>query len=91
MCVPTVSLADTSGLKSGLCAESTGVGTATEKCYMYHRNAIGHAFDKSGLATPVGYDQEQDYSWARASAYMGCKLLQSAGDVVVTHDGSAYA
>jgi hemin uptake protein HemP len=43
------------------------------------------------MASPVGYDEEQDYSWARASAFMGSKLLQNSGVVVITHDGSAYA
>jgi hypothetical protein len=58
---------------------------------VFHRNAIGHAVDKNGLQTPVGYDQEQDYSWARASVYMGSKLLQNNGIVQMIHDGSAFA
>ena len=66
-----------------------GAGT-TEKCYMYHQNAIGHAVDKSGLQSPVGYDEEQDYSWARCTIYMGSKLLQNSGIVQMKHDGSAY-
>lgn len=66
-----------------------GVGTSAEKCFMYHSTAIGHAFDTEGFQTPVGYDEEQDYSWARASAFMGSKLLQSTGVVVLNHDGSA--
>ena len=45
----------------------------------------------SGLQTPVGYDQEQDYSWARASGYQGALLMQNTGVVVITADGSAYA
>lgn len=68
----------------------TGAQTASEKCYLFHRNAIGHAVDKKGLQTPVGYDQEQDYSWARASVYMGSKLLQNTGIVQMVHDGSAF-
>ena len=68
-----------------------GKGTSSEKTFLFHKSAIGHAIDTSGLQSPVGYDQEQDYSWARASAYMGAKLLQNTGVVVVTHDGSAYA
>ena len=68
-----------------------GRGTTGETSYMYHRSAIGHAMDTAGLQTPVGYFEEQDYSWARATAYMGAKLLQSAGVVVMTADGSAYA
>lgn len=71
-------------------ARLTGTGTASEKCYMYHRNAIGSAVDKAGLQSPVGYDEEQDYSWARASGNFGSKLLQNNGIVQMIHDGSAY-
>lgn len=66
-----------------------GVGTATEKCFMYHRSAVGHAVNKDGIMSPVGYEEEQDYSWARASVYMGSLLLQNTGVVVMNHDGSA--
>ena len=68
-----------------------GKGTTSETSYLYHKSAIGHAIDTSGLQTPVGYQEEQDYSYARATAYMGAKLLQNTGVVVITHDGSAYA
>lgn len=68
-----------------------GKGTTAEKSFLYHKSAIGHAANTAGMTSAVGYDQEQDYSFARASIYMGAKLLQTAGDVVVTHDGSAYA
>ena len=68
-----------------------GKGTAAEKCFLYHKNAIGHAVDTAGLQVPVGRDEEQDYSWSRASVYMGSKLLQSSGVVVWNHDGSAFA
>jgi hypothetical protein len=69
----------------------TGAGTSLEKCYIFHRSAIGHAVDKSGIQTPVGYNEEQDYSWARCSAYMGSAKLQNSGIVQVKHDGSAFA
>ena len=68
-----------------------GAGTNAEKCFMYHRSAIGHAMNTAGMQTPVGYDEEQDYSYARASMYMGSKLLQNSGIVVINHDGSAFA
>lgn len=68
-----------------------GKGTTSEISFLYHKSAIGHAADVSGMQSPVGYDEEQDYSWARCSMYMGAKLLQNAGIVVITHDGSAYA
>ena len=68
-----------------------GKGTTSEKNFMYHKTAIGHAANVEGMMTPVGYNEEQDYSWARASMYMGAKLLQNSGVVVMTTDGSAYA
>lgn len=67
-----------------------GAGTAAEKCFMYHSSAIGHAVNTAGIQSPVGYDEEQDYSWARASVFMGSKLLQNSGVVVINHDGSAF-
>jgi hypothetical protein len=69
----------------------TGVGTSSEKCYVFHRTALGHAIDTKGIASPVGYDEEQDYSWARVSVYMGTAKLQNTGIVQVLHDGSAFA
>lgn len=68
-----------------------GKATSSEKSFMFHKTAIGHAADTAGLQSPVGYDEEQDYSWARASMYMGAKLLQNTGIIVFTHDGSAFA
>ena len=69
----------------------TGKGTSAEKCFMYHRSAIGHALDKDQVTAPVGYDEEQDYSWARCSGFFGSKVLQNAGIVVINHDGSGFA
>ena len=69
----------------------TGKGTAAEKCIMYHKSAIGHATNMGTVQTAVGYDEEQDYSFARCSTYMGPKLLQNTGVVIINHDGSAFA
>lgn len=68
-----------------------GRGTSSEKSYMYHKSAIGHAADTAGMDSEVGYDNEQKYSWARCSMNMGAKLLQNSGVAVITADGSAYA
>jgi len=68
-----------------------GKGTSSEISFMYHKSAVGHAADVKGMQSPVGYDEEQDYSWARCSMNMGSVLLQNAGVVVITTDGSAYA
>ena len=71
--------------------ELPGAGTSAEKCFLYHRNAIGHAANTAGLDSVVGYDQEQAYSYARASMDMGAKLLQNSGVCVINHDGSAFS
>lgn len=67
----------------------TGIGTASEKCYFYHRKAIGSCFDSQNLNTAIGYDDEQDYSYARATSFIGSKLLQQNGIVQFLHDASA--
>ena len=69
----------------------TGKGTNAEKCIMFHKSAIGHGCDMTNIQSAVGYDEEQDYSFARATAYMGSKVLQNSGIVILNHDGSAFA
>ena len=70
--------------------ELPGVGTNAEKCFMYHRSAIGHAIDKAGIDAKIGFEEKQNISWARTTVYHGAALLQNAGVVVMNHDGSAY-
>jgi hypothetical protein len=69
----------------------TGKGTAAEKCYMYHKSAIGHACDMERLKTHADYNAEHDYSYCLATGYFGSKLLQNSGIVQILHDGSAFA
>lgn len=71
--------------------ELPGVGTADETCFMFHRTAIGHAADVKGIQTFVDYNKEDDYSYSRVTCYMGSKLLQNPGVIVMPHDGSALA
>jgi hypothetical protein len=68
-----------------------GKGTSAEKCFMYHKSAMGHAINKDGITSKVGYNDEHDYSYALCTAYMGPKLLQLEGVVILNHDGSGYA
>jgi hypothetical protein len=68
-----------------------GKGTSSEKNFMYHKSAIGHAVNTGGMESVVGYDEEQAYSYARCTIYMGSVLMQNSGVVVITTDGSAYA
>lgn len=82
---------DWAGVKWVVHPNVPGVGTSAEKLFVYHRSAIGHAANTAGMDMAVGYDEEQDYSFARCSMYMGAKLLQNSGVVVINHDGSALA
>lgn len=68
----------------------SGIGTNAEKCFLYHRSAIGHAVNVGEDKVSIGYDEKQDTSWTRATIYHGGKLLQNSGVVVMNHDGSAY-
>jgi hypothetical protein len=68
----------------------TGVGTSSEKCYFFHQDSMGSVFDAGeGLDVAIGYDEEQDYSYARASSFTGSKLLQQNGIVQFLHDASS--
>lgn len=66
-----------------------GIGTSSEYCFMYHKSAIGHALNKNALEFDADYHREQKYSWANCSAFIGTAMLQTAGVVKITHDGSA--
>lgn len=69
--------------------EMPGVGTAAAKCFMYARSAIGHAAHASGMQTFAGYDEEDGYSFVRASIGMNAGLLQTSGVVEMLHDDTA--
>lgn len=66
-----------------------GKASTSEKSFMYHQTSMGHAADSETMQSPVGYNDEHDYSYARCGMYMGAKLLQNDGIVVITGDGSA--
>jgi len=69
----------------------SGAAGAAELCYIYHRDAIGQAVNTGDMDMAVGVDEEQNYSYARCSVFMGSKILQNTGIVKITHDGSGYA
>lgn len=68
----------------------TGLGTASELCYMFHRSAIGYAVNVGEEKVFAGYNEEQGFSWSRAEVFHGAKILQNNGIVKITHDGSAF-
>jgi len=69
-------------------ANLTGVGTASEKCYMYNKAAMGCAMDVNGMQVEIGYVAENDHSFSRASFYGGARLLQQAGVIQMLHVGN---
>lgn len=78
------------GVKWIVSSQISGIATATERCFMYHRNAIGHAVNTGEVDSRIGYDEEQHYSWSRTTLYHGAVLLQDSGVAEMTHDGSAH-
>lgn len=69
----------------------SGIGGASEKCFMFHKNALGHALDKDNFNPIFGYNDEQGYSWVRCTTYQAAAKLQNTGIVEMLHDGSGYA
>jgi hypothetical protein len=69
----------------------SGAGTSSEKLLFWNKAAIGLGMDKDSIQTEIGRDGRNDISWCRASTFMGAKLLQDTGVVIVRHDGSGYA
>ncbi|TFH47952.1 MAG: hypothetical protein E4H01_07280 [Lysobacterales bacterium] len=67
-----------------------GKATASEISFLYHKTSAGHAANVGGMTTSVGYNDEQDYTYARTSCFMASLLLQNAGVVVMTTDGTIY-
>jgi hypothetical protein len=77
------------GVKWIVSNQLTGIGTSSEKCYLFHRNAIGHAADSRGMDVVLGYDDEDHYSFSRTTLYHAATKLQNNGIVQMLHDGSA--
>jgi len=63
-----------------------GVGTGTASCFVYHKASVGHGINMGEMVTKIGQNDEQDYSWARTSAYQGAKALQVSGIVKIVHN-----
>lgn len=68
----------------------TNSGADNEQCYFFHKDAIGHAIDKESWEPNMGYNDEQDYSWCRATVYHAAAKLQNSGIIRVLHNGTEY-
>lgn len=68
-----------------------GQGTNAATNFFYHRSAIGHAINKAGIGVFGGYEEEQDYYWARHSLDQGAKLLLNSGVIKHVHDDATLS
>ena len=66
-----------------------GIGTANAKCYAFGKAALGHAINTGEIRTAVGYDEEDDYSYARHTIFHVAGILQQTGVIEWTHDDTA--
>lgn len=69
----------------------TGVGTASEILYIFHRAAIGYSAALGEDKVYADYETKHGRSWARAELFHEAGLLQNSGVIKMTHDGSAFA
>lgn len=74
------------GVHTGL----TGHGT-TATCLAWHKDSVGYAMSTRGVDAMIGYDQEDDFSWARASIFHGAIKLQNSGIIKFTHDDTTLS
>lgn len=66
-----------------------GVGTATASCFAFAKQGVGHAINEGDIQVAVGYDDEDDYSYARHTLFHGTTLLQQNGVIEFIHDDTA--
>jgi hypothetical protein len=69
-----------------------GKGTATASNFIFAKAAVGHAISNDMVQVAAGYNDEDDYSYDRATIYDGAAILQQAGVIkVVTDDTAAFS
>jgi hypothetical protein len=64
----------------------TGMGTSSATCYMWHKDAIGHAIANGHPDLDGDYNREDDYYWTRCTGFFGSKLLQNTGIRKLLHN-----
>jgi len=69
----------------------TGIGTASEILYIFHRAAIGYSAALGEEKVYADYETKHGRSWARAELFHEAGLLQNSGVIKITHNGSAFA
>ena len=64
-------------------------GSASASNFAFGKAAVGYALNSDGIDVAIGYDDEDDYSYARHSIFHGCRLLQQPGIIKVLTDDTA--
>lgn len=67
----------------------SGAGTASAKCFLFHRRAVGCAKPSSQLMLTTGFNDEHHYHYCSSSVKAACKILQSGGIIEFLHDDTA--
>lgn len=65
-----------------------GRGTNSALMYAYSKKAVGYAIADSETEVTAGFNDEQAYSWDRATIYHVAGILQQAGVFEIKHDDS---
>lgn len=67
-----------------------GMGTDTATCFVYHRSAVGYCHSPDEINVSAGYNDEDDYYWARHTVFHGALNIQNAGIVKIIVDDTQY-
>lgn len=79
------------GMRHQMSTRLAGIGTATASNFVFAKTAVGHAISNDQIKTDVGYNGEQDYSYARHTLFHDAKILLQPGVLkVVTDDTAAF-
>lgn len=62
---------------------------ALAQMFVYAKSAVGHALANGEIQVAAGWNDEQAYSWDRATIYHRAGILQQAGVLKVIHDDTA--
>jgi len=65
------------------------IGLATAESFVFAKSSVGYCMNTGGIDVAIGYDEEDDYSFARHTIFHGSEVLQQAGIIKIVHDDTA--
>lgn len=66
-----------------------GMGTATAKTFIFHREAIGCAKPNQQIMYSAGWDDQDHYHYCSGTVKAASKILQNGGIFEIVHDDTA--